>query len=350
MRRARERQFDPAEPPWLHCVSRCVRRAYLCGDGCEHRKDWLERRLRIQSRCFSVLVGAYAVMSNHLHVVLRPLPRATAEWSPERIVRAWWCLRNDCDPETSSAEVVEPPARLLERLVADRDFIHRWRQRLGSVSWFMKELKEPLSRQANREEDCTGAFWEGRFSSVPLLDDAAIVACMAYVDLNPIRAQLARTIAESVHTSVRLRIAGCSARRSAADDITAGEPGPSRGPVDADDGWLAPIARITAGQAGDPGWSLQSYLALVDSTGRALRGDKRGAIPAQLPDILSRLGNGTGRALHADAWLQAMGRPRSLAGTALGSLASLGREARRRGRRWLQRRCPLLTGCAYAGA
>ncbi|TVR14079.1 MAG: transposase, partial [Planctomycetota bacterium] len=49
MRQARSHQFDPSAPPWLHCISRCVRRAFLCGEGLEHRKLWLERRLRLLS-------------------------------------------------------------------------------------------------------------------------------------------------------------------------------------------------------------------------------------------------------------------------------------------------------------
>ncbi len=70
----------------------------------------------------------------------------------------------------------------------------------------MKALMEPQSRMANREDDCTGAFWEGQFTSVPLLDQAAIVACLAYVDLNPIRAKLADRPETSEHSPVKTRI------------------------------------------------------------------------------------------------------------------------------------------------
>ncbi|MFP4044581.1 MAG: hypothetical protein ACLFTP_08455 [Rhodosalinus sp.] len=97
------------------------------------------------------------------------------------MVRAWWHVRRNVDPVDDPT--VAPDHAQIDVLAQDADFVARWRERLGSLSWFMKELREPLSRQANREDDCTGAFWEGRFSSKPLLDKAAIVTCMAYVDL-----------------------------------------------------------------------------------------------------------------------------------------------------------------------
>src|SRR5687768_9150317 len=72
----------------------------------------------------------------------------------------------------------------------------------------MRSLSEPIARRANREDVCTGRFWEGRYRCQALLDDAAVVACMAYVDLNPARAGLAADLAACEHTSVRRRIEG----------------------------------------------------------------------------------------------------------------------------------------------
>lgn len=338
MRHPRSRQFDPTDPPWLHCISRCVRRAFLCGDGLEHRKVWLERRLRLLSRCCAVRVGAYAIMSNHLHVVLRPRPQDMASWSAEQIVHSWWYLREDIDPDElgpDGAVPPRPPAGLVERLAGDQHFVATWRARLGTVSWFMKALKEPLSRQANREDGCTGAFWEGRFTSVPLLDQTAIITCMAYVDLNPIRAQLASIPEESEHTSVKARIDHL--RRPS----QCSQPGSAPKGNAATATWLTPVPEMTSSQPGDPGWSLDSYLSLVEATGRMIRGDKRGAIPADLPGLLARLEDGSGHAVAPQRWLATMAQPRTLGGTALGAIACLAREARRRGMAWLQLRCPL---------
>ncbi len=368
MRQPRSRQFDAAAAPWLHCMSRCVRRAWLCGEGFEHRKAWIERRLRVLSRCLAVEVGAYAVMSNHLHVVLRPRPAAVAGEMPGlAVARAWWCLRQDVDPadgRDAAGAVQEPPAELLERLAADEAFVRVWRERLGSASWFMKELKEPLSRLANREDDCTGAFWEGRFTSVPLLDVPAIVACMAYVDLNPIRAQLAQVPEDCDFTSIKARIERRRERVVAGRTTAAGttataerDAGTATGAVstsapmshqnDAADPaeWLTPVSVMTRTYdandtpvGGDRGLDLDTYLRLVEATGQVIRGDKRGAIPDDLAPILARLD------LNVEAWIATMGKPKGLLGAVLGGVAALAAEAQRRGAAWMQMRTGLFAG------
>ncbi|WP_432277216.1 transposase [Glaciecola petra] len=84
--------------------------------------------------------------------------------------------------------------------------IEEYRSRLSDLSWFMKYLNEYIARRANKEDDCTGHFWEGRFKSYAILDDKALITCMAYVDLNPIRAHVAKSIDQSLHTSIYKRI------------------------------------------------------------------------------------------------------------------------------------------------
>lgn len=129
-----------------------------------------------------------------------------------------------------------------------------------SISWFMRLLNQHIASEANREDKCTGHFWEARFKSQALLDEKALAAAMAYVDLNPIRAALAETPESSAHTPVKARIASLKKEETTARHLFpfVGNP---REPM----------------PEGLP-FRLMDYLELVDWTGRQCREDKRGNI------------------------------------------------------------------------
>ncbi|MXY57847.1 MAG: hypothetical protein F4029_17185 [Gammaproteobacteria bacterium] len=206
---------DPENECDYHLASRCVRRAFLCGvdeytgRNCSHRRTWLVDRLKQLSPCFAVDVYAYTVLSNHFHLVLRHDPLAHRWWSDEEVAWRWF----EAFPPTEQGAVVEALKPERRELMLDNPKrLARARCTLGSMSNFMKHLKQPIARRANLEDDCTGHFFEQRFYSGALLTEEALIAAMAYVDLNPVRAELAEHIEEIRETSICDRLLENSTR------------------------------------------------------------------------------------------------------------------------------------------
>lgn len=264
--------------PYYHCVSRCVRRAFLCGkddhsgQSFEHRRQWIQDKMKALADVFAVDVCAYSVMSNHYHVVLY-IDRDEAEsWGTAEVIRRW---HNLFAGHSITRRFLAGESLLAAERALVSDLVESWRSRLMDISWYMRCLNEAIAREANREDDCTGRFWEGRFKSQALLDEKALAACLAYVDLNPIRAGMAETPETSDHTSVQERIRAM---------VDAGHE------TDLQPSHLMPFVGNPREEMpkGLP-FRLADYLELVDWTGRAMRDDKRGAIDSSLPPILERL-------------------------------------------------------------
>ncbi len=202
---------DPVVPLFYHVVSRCVRRSWLCGKdkrsgkNYRHRRKWLIERLLFLAQYFSVEVHAYAIMSNHFHLVLFYDPLAHLQWSDDQVADRWLAV---CPPRTWSGEIdLEALPEAKAQLLADPNRLKHVRAELGSLSSFMKHLKQPIARRANQEDGCKGHFFEQRFYSGALLSDRAIIAAMAYVDVNPIRAEIVKTIEQCRDTSIAERLA-----------------------------------------------------------------------------------------------------------------------------------------------
>jgi len=286
MTTARKTQISLDATPYYHCVARCVRRAFLCGKddfsgrSFEHRKDWIVDRIRELASAFAVDVCAYAVMSNHYHVVLRVNREAADAWSGREVIERWGRVFTLPAVAGSYAEGGSPGPMQRQ---AVSGYVEQFRARLCDISWFMRCINEHIARKANREDQCKGRFWEGRFRSQALLDESALIACMAYVDLNPVRAKIADTPEDSAYTSIRERLLAFARRKRGRPRKEARQPES-----------LAPLAGIADGEhaEGEPSlpFALEDYLQLVDATGRLLRSDKRGAIPPDLAPILQRLG------------------------------------------------------------
>ncbi len=295
---ARAHLVDPSVTRWYHCISRCVRRAFLLGEGQLDRKEWIERRLRELAEIFSVAVGGFAILDNHLHLLVRLDPDVAAGWSDEEVVRRWGRLFPPRDKARRALPVSD--AWVKERL-KDVKWVAMARQRLQSLSWFMKCLKEPLSRIANREENTRGAFFEGRFQSVAILDEESLLATCAFIDLNPVAAGIAQVPEASPHTSIKERVEHVQ-EQGRAEDLKAAEAGSVAGSQAAEgleEGlWLCPIEDrrkleldSCRGREGMiEGFSLGNYLLLVDYTGRLFR-EGKAAISAEVAGILERLGS-----------------------------------------------------------
>jgi hypothetical protein len=214
-------------------------------------------------------------MSNHVHVVLHVDVKQVMAWTDNEIVRRWHLLHKG----TLLTQMFARGDTLSQgqKLTLD-DTIIEYRKCLHDISWLMRNLNEYIAREANKEDDCTGRFWEGRFKSQALLDEAALLACMAYVDLNPIRAKIAKTPETSKHTSIQERLE--SIKQSTTTHSLMHFVG-------------NPREDIPKGIA----FSLKDYCELVDITGRIIRNDKAGHIDHQQQPILQRLG------LSDEQWL-----------------------------------------------
>ena len=274
MTQPRRQLVDSTQAQFFHLINRCVRRSWLCGrdeykgENFEHRKAWLQTRILELGDIFAAGIYAFAVMSNHVHVILHMHPGSANAWSDEEVARRWVRLFPANTPELSALKVAA--------IVENPEQIAVYRIRLADVSWLMKCLSEPIARRANGEDKVTGRFWEGRFKSQLLLSEKSILAAMTYVDLNPVRADIATGVSTSDNTSVKIRH----------DQIHKNEACASQ--------QLAPLAGVKS--ANVPPMTEAEYIDLVDFTGREWHPGKRGVIRADEPPALRKLG------LDKDHW------------------------------------------------
>jgi hypothetical protein len=386
-RALRAEQFRADEVGIVHAMQRCVRRAFLAGKdpltgkSFEFRREWIRRRLELLSAVFGLDVLTYAIMSNHLHVVLRTRPDVVKTWSDEEVATRWLKLF----PGKRLEEHLGDPTQWdIQRVCGDAKRLKEIRRRLSDVSWFMKALAEPIARLANKQDGCTGRFWEGRFRAQKIVDEAGLLACAMYVDLNPIRSAMAVSPEQSLYTSAYDRILGLKGKQIVS---AAMEEAPKKmlqealertvqkaqQENDADkaqrarekltqmhqqrligerkarriarDQWLCPLelnelkqlgaqASPTGVRASDKGFlgmSLGDYLKLLDWTGRQGKQDKPGRIPSGLAPILERIG------IEGKMWCDLVWNFKRYFGRsrALGRPEKLQQEAEKSKHRWI---------------
>ena len=297
---ARNQQICVEETPYYHVVSRCVRRAFLCGKdqltgkSFEHRRGWLIDRIKHVTSVFAIDVCSYAIMSNHFHIVLKV--NSNKEWNATQVLMTWCSLYSLpvlCDRYLKGEINTEAELRRV------KEYVTEYRSRLASVSWYMKSINEYIARMANEEDKCTGHFWESRFKSQALLDERALLTCMAYVDLNPIRASMARDLKGSEFTSIRERIENQSS-------------------------WLSAFGKGD----NDLPFYLSSYIDLVDETGRCLRDNKRGFISKKAAKTIDEIG------IKPNDWLDELKGFKSIGFSAVGTAAQLKEYSQKTNRKW----------------
>ena len=272
-------------------------------------------RIRFLTTVFAIDVAAYAVMSNHYHLVVYIDESEALDWSEEEVCERWQQLYH-------IHPLVERLQKRQSSCQAERDkahnMINEWRSRLSDLSWLMRNLNEHIARKANAEDNCKGRFWEGRFKSQALLDEKAILACMAYVDLNPVRAKMVDSVQTSQYTSIFERI------HDKASDI--------------DNKGLLPFkAKPLLGFIGNDNkyspkgiaFSILDYLTLIEETGKVIRADKRGSINENTCTLLTLLG------MNSDDWLELAEHFGKQYRQAVGTLAELNAFAAHTGKQWI---------------
>lgn len=282
---------------YYHTISKCVRGAHLCGGKYEYRKAWLEERLEFLASQFAISVASFVFMDNHLHVLIRLDPEDAEKWSDDEIARRWLTL---CTPKGLDLGDEKKLKAQVREYTDDPEKIAEYRQRLANMGWFMKMLKEPLARLANKDDDVKGVFWDGRYKSIAVIEDEALLATCAYIDLNPIAAGIAAQPETSRYTSVRQRVRHFRQKNQLKQLKSAlqGSVTASRKIGNAEqDHWLIPFedrrphtnCRPSSPREGMlEQFTLGHYLLLVEYTGRLFR-EGKARIKENLPPIFERL-------------------------------------------------------------
>ncbi|WP_422382053.1 hypothetical protein [Marinicellulosiphila megalodicopiae] len=272
----RSAQIDLSLTSKFHCCTRTVRKAFILDDHSKDdpnkidRRKWIEDRILFLTTVFAIDVCAYAVMSNHYHVILDVHKSVSDIWTPLEVVTRWHKIYKGTELSKSYVK-----GKNLTEIESDLvlEFAENCRKKLHDISWFMRNINEPLARIANKEDDCKGRFWESRFKSQALLDEQALLTCMAYVDLNPIRANMSKTIQKSEFTSIKKRYE----KAKQAKNINNVNTQPKE------------LSKLTGNYSrtkkNDIPIKVSSYIELVEWTGKQLR-DNKSSINKNTPSVL----------------------------------------------------------------
>ncbi len=333
-RSKRDLKFRWNEVCVVHTVQRCVRRAFLMEPNNPEKKNYLNRRqwvrdkLKALASVYAIDILNYAILSNHVHLVIRNRPDVVAQWSNRELAVRW--LRVFPGKRLELEHLGDPTKQQIKALLADQKKMREIRMRMSDISWFMRSVAEPIARIANQEDECTGHFWEGRFKAQRIVDEAGLLTCAMYVDLNPIRAAMAESVMNYKHTSAYDRIEGAKGNKVKAlvieqipdieeECVDETQPASTEETETAQagtvglygtkevlrDAWLAPLTMDPAVLSQDPqvhqdgvrasdkgylNMSLDDYLKLLEWTATLGRDAAVSSqVPEQLAELISRL-------------------------------------------------------------
>lgn len=309
---ARSQLVDLNVTSYYHCFNRCVRQEFLLGKDEQgkdysHRKQWMLEHLKNLTDAFGIQLCAYAIMSNHYHTVLHVDKELVLLWSDTEIIERWQKVAKTRESPTS------------ERIAV-------WRERLYDISWFMRFLNERMARVCNKEEGKKGRFWDNRFKSQALIDDGTLLACMAYVDLNVVRAGQAQTLETSDFTSIQERLKAYQAEQSSPANLMSFQTPAAISSETASNQEQRVLSKKL--KVNLP-FTLPEYIALVDWTGRQVR-EGKGAIAENVPTIVKTSG------LNPKEWMNNITYYNSPHKNIMGTFASLCAWATKTNQSWLK--------------
>ncbi len=307
----RSELIDNENGGYYHLMSRCVRRTFLCGvdketgRSFEHRRQWIEKRILELAKVFAIEVYAYAVMSNHYHLVVYSDPKAPQQWSDREVAERWLKVYPS---RLDNPKFKVQRENKLNAIIKDKEKLSLYRQRLGNLSWLMRRINEPIAKKSNREDFVTGHFWESRFKSQALLDEAALLTCMAYVDLNPIRARMSKTLEDSDHTSIQKRVKALAEEQ------------------------LKQSVKALSGEIKNRTMvlKLKDYIELVEWSGKSIAYPNKAKMPNHIESTLAHLN------LQSHEWLGQVQHFGSQQGYFVGKLILLQQKAEELKKKWLK--------------